>query len=67
MYPSCSRYGSYTSSIVDDSSDKDAARVSSPTGPPPKLLMIVFKYVISFGLNHFDLSLIYLTLNYKYQ
>src|SRR5437899_9814689 len=39
-YPSCRRYGSYTSSIVSASSLTAAASVSSPTGPPPNLSVI---------------------------
>src|SRR6185312_7949098 len=39
-YPSCNRYGSYTSSIVSASSLTAAASVSSPTGPPPNLSVI---------------------------
>src|SRR5207247_5451300 len=38
--PSCSKYGSYTSSIVSASSLKAAARVSRPTGPPPNFSVI---------------------------
>src|SRR5579885_1734632 len=41
MKPSCSRYGSYTSSIVSESSLVLAARVSRPTGPPLNFWMIV--------------------------
>ena len=40
--PNCSRYGSYTSMIVSDSSLMDAAIVSRPTGPPLNFSMIVF-------------------------
>ena len=40
MNPSCSRYGSYTSSIVSGSSPSDTASVDSPTGPPPNLWTI---------------------------
>src|SRR5215217_5441503 len=39
--PSCSRYGSYTSSIVSVSSPTEAARVDRPTGPPPNRRTIV--------------------------
>ena len=38
--PSCSRYGSYTSSIVSASSLVDAAMVSKPTEPLPNLSMM---------------------------
>src|SRR5579859_6480627 len=41
MKPSCSRYGSYTSSMVSVSSLVLAANVSSPTGPPLNFWMIV--------------------------
>ena len=39
--PSCIRYGSYTSSMVEASSPVMALSVSSPTGPPPNLSIIV--------------------------
>src|SRR3990172_6999927 len=39
--PSCRRNGSYTSSSVSFSSLIAAARVSSPTGPPPNFSMII--------------------------
>ncbi|MPM82304.1 hypothetical protein SDC9_129365 [bioreactor metagenome] len=45
--PICIRYGSYTSSIVTVSSPTVADNVSSPTGPPSKLLIIIVSILLS--------------------